>query len=145
MFHFLQKKMLKKIHNKGTINVLQGGVSGVWSRTILLHFFFGPFPYTMTKMSNINIKKCQPPAGDMPDLIQTEHVPNRRLAHPKIKCSNKSNKIKTKKCQPPAEDRPDLIQTEHVPSRRLARPKRKCRRIFFVKNNSKKSLESCRP
>ena len=25
MFHFLQKKMLKKIRNKGTINVLQGG------------------------------------------------------------------------------------------------------------------------
>ena len=41
MFHFLQKKMLKKICNKGTINVLQGGgVSGVWSKTILLHFFF---------------------------------------------------------------------------------------------------------
>ena len=25
MFHFFQKKMLKKIRNKGTINVLQGG------------------------------------------------------------------------------------------------------------------------
>ena len=25
MFHFLQKKMIKKIRNKGTINVLQGG------------------------------------------------------------------------------------------------------------------------
>ena len=25
MFHFLQKKLLKKIRNKGTINVLQGG------------------------------------------------------------------------------------------------------------------------
>ena len=24
MFHFFQKKMLKKIRNKGTINVLQG-------------------------------------------------------------------------------------------------------------------------
>ena len=29
MFHFLQKKMLKKIRNKGTINVLQG--EGQWS------------------------------------------------------------------------------------------------------------------
>ena len=28
MFHFLQKKMLKKIRNKGTINVLQGGGGG---------------------------------------------------------------------------------------------------------------------
>ena len=35
MFHFLQKKMVKKIRNKGTINVLMGGgVSGVWSKTI---------------------------------------------------------------------------------------------------------------
>ena len=52
MFHFLQKKMLKKIRNKGTINVLQGGggVSGVWSKTILLHFFFfGPFPKSLLK------------------------------------------------------------------------------------------------
>ena len=41
MFHFLQKKIIKKIRNKGTINVLQGGgVSGVWSKTILLHFFW---------------------------------------------------------------------------------------------------------
>ena len=33
--------------NKGTINVLQGGggVSGVWSKTIFLHFFsFGTLP-----------------------------------------------------------------------------------------------------
>ena len=28
MFHFLQNKMFKKIHNKGTINVLQGGGGG---------------------------------------------------------------------------------------------------------------------
>ena len=27
-------------------------------------------------------KKCQPPAGDMPDLIQTVHVPSRGLACP---------------------------------------------------------------
>ena len=45
MFHLLQKKMVKKIRNKGTINVLQGGgVSGVWSKTIKRPFFFwGPF------------------------------------------------------------------------------------------------------
>ena len=30
-----------------------------------------------------NTKKCQPAAGDMPDLIQTEHVPNSWLARPK--------------------------------------------------------------
>ena len=48
MFHFLQKKMVKKIRNKGTINVLQGGgVSGVWSKTIKLPFFLGPFPNSM--------------------------------------------------------------------------------------------------
>ena len=41
--------MIKKNRNKGTINVLQGGggggVSGVWSKTILLQQKkFGPFP-----------------------------------------------------------------------------------------------------
>ena len=46
MFHFLQKKIVNKICNKETINVLQGGggVSGVWPKTIKLPFFFGPFP-----------------------------------------------------------------------------------------------------
>ena len=44
MFHFLQKIMFKKNRNKGTSNVLQGeGVSGVLSKTTLLHFL-GPFP-----------------------------------------------------------------------------------------------------
>ena len=60
MFHFLQKKILKKICNKGTINVLQGGgVSGVWSKTILLHFFwtlsllpceYRDYPYIFRKL-----------------------------------------------------------------------------------------------
>ena len=95
-------------------------------------------------------KKCQPPAGNMPDLIQTVHVPSRGLARQKYK--NKLNeKYKTKKklhskkiqspivkvvkvdkvpkkpkkCQPPAGNMPDLIQTEHVPSRGLARQKNK--------------------
>ena len=34
-------------------------------------------------------KKCQPVAGDMPDLIQTEHVPSKGLARPQNK--NKLN------------------------------------------------------
>ena len=37
MFNFLQKKMVKYIHNKGTINV-----SGVWSKTIFLPLFLDP-------------------------------------------------------------------------------------------------------
>ena len=42
-------------------------------------------------------KKCQPPAGDMSDLIQTAHVPNRGLARPKNKNKqNVKNKIKIK-------------------------------------------------
>ena len=32
MFHFLQKKMVKKICNKGTINVLQGGGSAEYGQ-----------------------------------------------------------------------------------------------------------------
>ena len=41
----------------------------------------------VNKSSNTNIKttKCQPPAGNMPDLIQTVHVPSRGLARPKNK------------------------------------------------------------
>ena len=34
-------------------------------------------------------QKCQPAAGDMPDLIQTEHVPSSWLARPKNKLNEK--------------------------------------------------------
>ena len=34
---------------------------------------------------NIKTKKCQPAAGDRPDLIQTAPVPSRGLARPQIK------------------------------------------------------------
>ena len=37
-------------------------------------------------------KKCQPAAGDMTDLIQTDHVPNSRLTRPKIKYPNEKIK-----------------------------------------------------
>ena len=46
-----------------------------------------------TVVSN-KTKKCQPVAGDMPDLIQTEHVPSKGLARPKNK--NKQNEKKKK-------------------------------------------------
>ena len=92
-----------------------------------------------------NQQKCQPAAGDRPDLIQTEPVPSRGLARPKNKNKlngkkkyskrNYSSNVplvehvkltkKHQKCQPAAGDRPDLIQTEPVPSRGLARPKNK--------------------
>ena len=40
-----------------------------------------------------NHKKCQPAAGDMPDLIQTVHVPSSWLARPiKINGTEKSGK-----------------------------------------------------
>ena len=45
MFHFLQKKMVKKICNKGTINVLQGG--GGQQSMVKDHkttIFFGTLP-----------------------------------------------------------------------------------------------------
>ena len=46
--------MIKKICNKGTINVLQGGgVSGVWSKTIKLPFFFGTLPLAFSIFSSI--------------------------------------------------------------------------------------------
>ena len=104
-------------------------------------------------------KKCQPPAGNMPDLIQTVHVPSRGLARHKNK--NKLNEkqkiqkklhstkhkvqavkvvkvlIKTKKCQPPAGNMPDLIQTVHVPSRGLARHKNKNKLNIKQKNQNK--------
>ena len=45
MFHFLQKKIVKKIRNKGTINVLQGGVG---QRSMVkdhkMTIFFGTLP-----------------------------------------------------------------------------------------------------
>ena len=77
----------------------------------------------------IKTKKCQPDAGDRPDLIQTEPVPSTGLARQtnylsnimKISRVQVTKKLKTKKCQPDAGDRPDLIQTEPVPSTGLAR------------------------
>ena len=82
----------------------------------------------------IKTKKCQPDAGDRPDLIQTEPVPSTGLARQTNYCSNISRvqvtemsrvqvtkNVKTKKCQPDAGDRPDLIQTATVPSTGLAR------------------------
>ena len=40
-----------------------------------------------TKLSSVlknkKTKKCQPVAGDMPDLIQTVHVPSKRAGTPK--------------------------------------------------------------
>ena len=72
-------------------------------------------------------KKCQPDAGDRPDLIQTAPVPSIGLARQQnINIARKmysmsSKCTKTKKCQPDAGDRPDLIQTAPVPSIGLAR------------------------
>ena len=110
----------------------------------------------LTKQSstvpNTKTKKCQPVAGDMPDLIQTEHVPSKGLARPKKNIKHENNKMKicmestdvtlvngskltksfsvqsntkTKKCQPTAGDMPDLIKTVHVPSRGLTRHQKK--------------------
>ena len=47
MFHFLQKKMIKKNRNKGTINVLQGGGGSAeyGQRPYFYKKKFGPFPY----------------------------------------------------------------------------------------------------
>ena len=87
-------------------------------------------------MSSENLKKekkCQPAAGDLPDLIQTEHVPSSRLAWPKKstereKKSNRksnylsSNNKKVNKCQPAAGDRPDLIQTEPKKLKKCSKP-----------------------
>ena len=41
MFHFLQKKMLKKICSKGTSNVLQGG-SAEYGQTPHFYIFLDP-------------------------------------------------------------------------------------------------------
>ena len=43
----------------------------------------------------IKTKKCQPAAGDIPDLIQTEYVPSSGLARPNKKI-NRMKKIKKK-------------------------------------------------
>ena len=48
------------------------------------------------KSPALKTKKCQPVAGDMPDLIQTEHVPSKGLARP-YKKINKSEKYEEKK------------------------------------------------
>ena len=97
-------------------------------------------------------KKCQPAAGDMPDLIQTEHVPSSWLARPnkKITKTRKSKKMSktekskqtpkqktNKKCQPAAGDMPDIIQTEHVPSSWLACPNKKITKTRKSKKNVK--------
>ena len=87
--------------------------------------------------SQIKTKKCQPAAGDTPDLIQTEFVANSGLARPKKENWKRKNgrrtdfcritdaQIKTKKCQPAASDTPFLIQTECVTDSSLALPKNK--------------------
>ena len=114
-------------------------------------------------------KKCQPSAGDMADLIQTGHVPSRRLTRPQKKITErkkskqtklnshekttKSCKIencptkKTKKCQPSAGDMADLIQTGHVPNRGLTRPHKKITERKNSKqtkiNSHGKTIKSC--
>ena len=44
-----------------------GGVSGVWSKTILLHFFFGPFPKENKKIE-INKNEFQNLPGQLDTL-----------------------------------------------------------------------------
>ena len=44
MFHFLQKKMVNKIRNKGTINVLQGGGQRSMVKDHKMTIFFGTLP-----------------------------------------------------------------------------------------------------
>ena len=59
----------------------------------------------LSDIVKIKTKKCQPAARDMPDLIQTEHVPSKGLARPKNKNklneknknTNKTNHSKGKK------------------------------------------------
>ena len=102
--------------------------------------------------SEIKHKKCQPAAGDTPDLIQTECVSDSGLARPnkKIKTERKNSNpkiimnfqptgsnIKYKKCQPAARDTPDLIQTECVSDSGLARPTKK---IITERKNSKPKI-----
>ena len=82
----------------------------------------------VSDLSSIKTKKCQPDAGDRPDLIQTEPVPSTGLARQtnylskmsrvqvtKLSRVQVTKNTKTKKCQPDAGDRPDLIQTEACP------------------------------
>ena len=123
-----------------------------------------PYQQKSRKLKNIKTKKCQPAAGDMPDLIQTEHVPSRGLARPHkiinrtkklintkktlqaISCDSSQNSLKnkkTKKCQPAAGDMPDLIQTEHVPSRGLARPHKKINRMEKFKIHKENTASYC--
>ena len=45
---------------------------------------------------DIKTKKCQPAAGDRPDLIQTMPVPSRGLTHPETKKSTEHKKYKLK-------------------------------------------------
>ena len=47
------------------------------------------------QVKSIKTKKCQPADGDLPDLIQTVHVPSSGLARPQIKI-NRTEKIKLK-------------------------------------------------
>ena len=47
--------------------------------------------YPQTNTTCTKTKKCQPAAGDWPDLIQTEPVPSRGLARPPKK-TNKTKK-----------------------------------------------------
>ena len=113
--------------NKGRYNNLP-----VCLLIMLLGTLFHPARSMSTMSTTTKTKKCQPAAGDMPDLIQTVHIPSSWLTRQKIEevsagnwkqIENSVQTRKTKKCQPPAGDMPDLIQTEHVPNRGLARPK----------------------
>ena len=49
------------------------------------------------KNGKIKVKKCQPAARDAPDLIQTECIPDRGLARPQKKSTERKNYKITKK------------------------------------------------
>ena len=73
---------------------------------------------------NTKTKKCQPAAGDMPDLIQTEHVPNSWLARPPKK--NIKNKKQIKIMSKPAKNGPMTNQVnQNLPENWACKTKNK--------------------
>ena len=134
--------------------------------TIKLHQVFkvNLSPVMIKSHENKKTKKCQPAAGDTPDLIQTECVTDSGLARQKKLTERKKYKIqtkkmnlklhlppvmikshenkKTKKCQPAAGDTPDLIQTECVTDSGLARQKKLTERKKYKIHTKKMNLKS---
>ena len=73
MFHLLYKKMLKKIRNKGTINVLQGGGSVEYGQRPYFYIFFWTLPLDTSVVSSHHVSHNFMHLSPSPAILFTLH------------------------------------------------------------------------